>query len=82
MLTQRQRNAILARYGFAPLQELTPEEARATCGCDRSWERDTAAKAPKRAPAVVAKPAPVPVVVRPLFGDVGTLALDRDTEAA
>ena len=57
---------------------------------DRALDAQEAGDEPPEPPAPplpgemppVLVPPPVPVVVRPLFGDVGTHALDRDTEAA
>jgi len=84
VLTQRQRE-ILAAYGFRDVAPLTSAEAPVAHWASQTWERDTTARYARDAPApIVAKPAPapVPVVVRPLFADLGTHALDRDTEAA
>lgn len=82
-MTAARRQEILAKYGML-MRPLTAAESVRLAGVDLAWERDTAAKAEPavEAPVVAAQPAPAPVVVRPLFGDVGTLALDRDTEAA
>lgn len=83
MLTQRQRE-ILAAYGFRDVAPLTSAEAPVAHWSSQTWERDMAPKAhPCTGPmAPPSKRPPTPVVVRPLFADVGTHALDNETEAA
>ena len=38
------RADVLRRMGFGAVVALTPDEARATVGCDRAWERDMEAR--------------------------------------
>lgn len=38
------RADVLRRMGFGAVVALTPDEARATVGCDRAWDRDMEAR--------------------------------------
>lgn len=81
-MSPERRAEILRRYGFGGV--VAVEETAMHRGFDRGWEREDRSRGAKAPAGTVPPPArpPVEVVVRPLFDELGGLALDRDTEAA